>query len=135
MAKAARVGFTWSHVDDAAKKVNEELAELEEALRTRKLSHITEELGDTLFALVNLARFTGANPEDALHLAVGKFIKRFGHIEKTATRQKKELSQYSLEELVGLWNEAKQKSKRKPAAYTRPKKSVAPSNTRKRPTR
>jgi tetrapyrrole methylase family protein/MazG family protein len=112
-AKAARVGFTWSHVNDAAKKLNEELAELEETLRSRRLTHITEELGDTLFALVNLARFTGANPEDALHLAVGKFIKRFGHIEKTAIRQKKELSQYSLEELVSLWNEAKQKNKRK----------------------
>jgi tetrapyrrole methylase family protein/MazG family protein len=111
MAKAARVGFTWSRMEEAVEKVNEEMAELQEALVSRRSRRITEELGDAMFALVNLARFAGANPEDALHLAVGKFIRRFAHLEKTANRQKKELSQYTLEELLGLWEEAKGKNK------------------------
>jgi tetrapyrrole methylase family protein / MazG family protein len=113
MAKAARVGFTWSRMEEAAAKVNEEMAELEEALLSRKSARITEELGDAMFALVNLARFAGANPEDALHLAVGKFIRRFAHLEKTAAREKKELSAYTLEQLVGLWEEAKGKQRKK----------------------
>jgi tetrapyrrole methylase family protein/MazG family protein len=119
MAKAARVGFTWSRVEEAVDKVNEEMAELQEALVSRRAARITEELGDTMFALVNLARFAGANPEDALHLAVGKFIKRFAHLEKTAVAAHKELSQYSLDELTALWEEAKQK-KARPKAVARP---------------
>jgi tetrapyrrole methylase family protein / MazG family protein len=112
MSKAARVGFTWSRTEEALQKVREELAELEKAFFARKSARITEELGDAMFALVNLARFAGANPEDALHQAVGKFIKRFAHLEKTAARQKKELSQYSLESLLDLWKQAKQKQKK-----------------------
>jgi tetrapyrrole methylase family protein/MazG family protein len=119
MAKAARVGFTWSRMDEAVAKVNEEMAELEEALVSRRSARITEELGDAMFALVNLARFAGANPEDALHLAVGKFIRRFAHLEKTAQRQQKELSQYSLEALTALWEEAKRPGRRFAGRRTR----------------
>lgn len=118
MSKAARVGFTWSRMEEAVDKVNEEMAELQAALVSRRSARITEELGDAMFALVNLARFAGANPEDALHLAVGKFIRRFAHLEKTAARQKKELSQYSLEALLALWEQAKGNPKR--ASGTRP---------------
>jgi tetrapyrrole methylase family protein / MazG family protein len=111
-AKAARVGFTWSKLEEAKVKVDEEITELAEALRSRRPARITEELGDAFFALVNLARFAGANPEDALHQAVGKFIKRFGRIEQESRRRKRPLSDFSLEELLALWDQAKGKKRK-----------------------
>ncbi|MBN1594375.1 nucleoside triphosphate pyrophosphohydrolase [candidate division FCPU426 bacterium] len=106
-AKAARVGFTWARIDEALAKVLEEITELEAALLASRQKRIMEELGDVFFALVNLARFAGANPEDALHQAVGKFIRRFAQIEKASKRQKKPFSAMSQEELCRLWEQAK----------------------------
>lgn len=133
-SKAARVGFTWARIDQAMGKVNEEIGELERALLSRRQALIMEELGDTFFALVNLARFAGANPEDALHLAVGKFIRRFGRVEQEAKRRQKPLSEYSQEELLAIWNQAKaaktKKATRKGAARSTRGKSPRP---RKKP--
>lgn len=106
-AKAARVGFSWSRIDQALSKVTEEITELEEALVSRRSARITEELGDSFFALVNLARFAGTNPEDALHQAVAKFIRRFSRVETLSKRQKRPLADYSQEELLELWLRAR----------------------------
>ncbi len=106
-AKAARVGFTWSRIDEAQAKLSEEISELEQALASRRPARITEELGDAFFALVNLARFAGANPEDALHRAVAKFIRRFSRVEQYSRRRNRALSDFSVGELVKVWNQAK----------------------------
>ncbi|MCK5242662.1 nucleoside triphosphate pyrophosphohydrolase [bacterium] len=115
-AKAARVGFTWARIDEAVAKVNEEIIELESALLSQSQTKITEELGDAIFALVNLARFAGTNPEDALHQAIAKFIKRFSKVETEAKRTKKTLSDYTQNELLAIWEKAKKN--------TRPAKAV-----------
>ncbi len=109
MAKAARVGFTWSRWEEALAKVSEEVHELEQALLSRRSSSIQEELGDAFFALVNLARFAGANPEDSLHLAVAKFIRRFAAVEQAARKKQRSLSDFSLEELLEIWEGGKKK--------------------------
>jgi MazG family protein len=114
-AKAARVGFSWARLDQAWGKVSEELAELENALASRRSARIVEELGDVFFSLVTLARFAKANPEDALHQSIGKFIRRFTRVEGISKRQRRPLSAFSLEELQALWQESKTSGKiRKP---------------------
>jgi tetrapyrrole methylase family protein / MazG family protein len=111
MAKAARVGFTWSRWEEALAKVTEEVHELEQALLSRRSARIQEELGDAFFALVNLARFAGANPEDALHLAVAKFIRRFAAVEQAAKKKRRPLSDFSLDELLRIWQGGKKKTR------------------------
>jgi tetrapyrrole methylase family protein/MazG family protein len=105
--KAARVGFTWSKIDEALAKLQEEIAELEGALRLRSRNKIMEEIGDALFALVNLARFAGANPEDALHQAVGKFIRQFSQLEKQLKKEKLPLNALTPEALLARWAQTK----------------------------
>ncbi len=103
--KTAQVGFEWEHVEDVWKKVEEELAELREAVQHGEdKDHIEEELGDVFFALVNYARFLGVDPETALEKVNRKFKERFEYIERHAPRA---LSDMSLEEMDALWNEAK----------------------------
>ena len=112
--KAAEVGFDWEHVEDALKKVKEEYSELLEVYNTDKRDRITEELGDLLFAVVNVARFLKADPEIALNRTVEKFIERFQFIEKNAKRLGKNLKEMTLEEMDVLWDMAKiHKNKKK----------------------
>ena len=108
--KAAKVGFDWESIDKVLEKVDEELAEFREALKTKKKADIEEELGDLLFAVTNVARFTQVNPEDALRKTIGKFINRFHFIEKELVKSGGSLKEASLEEMEKLWNRAKEKS-------------------------
>ncbi len=103
-AKAARVGFDWDHIDQVWKKVSEEIEELHEA---KGQDDITEEIGDVLFAVVNLARFLKVDCELALLQTVQKFKRRFRYIEKKVRVSGKEFSQFTLQELDGFWEEAK----------------------------
>jgi tetrapyrrole methylase family protein / MazG family protein len=105
--KAAEVGFDWDDVSEAFSKVKEETAELLEIYQGNDENHIMEEVGDLLFAVVNVARFLGVNPEEALNFTSSKFIDRFGFIEKTAKLQGKQLEDMSLEEMDKLWEQAK----------------------------
>lgn len=105
--KAARVGFDWEKTEDAIKKLDEELKEFKDAVKKKKRSEIEDELGDIFFMLVNISRFVGVNPEDALRKTISKFISRFRYIEMKATEQKKRLSDMTLEEMDALWDEAK----------------------------
>ncbi len=86
---------------------DEEMKEFREAFQTKKQGEMEEELGDMLFMLVNISRFIGVNPEDALRKTIRKFISRFRYIETNAAKQGKKLSDMTLSEMDSLWNEAK----------------------------
>ncbi len=110
-ARAARVGFDWSRLDAALPKLDEELAEFKEALGKEDASGIEEELGDLFFMLVNISRFLGVNPEEALRKTIGKFIHRFRFIEEHAAAIGTKLKDLSLEEMDALWEESKKGEK------------------------
>ena len=107
--RAASVGFDWDKVGDALKKLDEELKEFKKALETKEKNEIGEELGDILFMLVNVSRFIGVNPEDALRKTIAKFISRFRYIEMKAADNGRKLSDMTLSEMDKLWEEAKEK--------------------------
>ena len=105
--KARKVGFDWDNVEDASKKVIEELNEVLEVYNTENKDRITEEVGDLLFACVNVSRFLDVNEEEALNKTIDKFIKRFSYIESAALKNNKTLKEMTLQEMDELWNEAK----------------------------
>ena len=109
--KAARVGFDWEHVDQVFAKVLEELHELEETMTGNCQERIEAELGDLLFAIVNLGRFLSVNPEEALRKTITRFGSRFSHVEETIHARGKQLKDATLEEMEALWQEAKEKEK------------------------
>lgn len=104
--KTATVGFEWDNIGDVWEKVEEEKAELEEAVNSQDKAKIEEEFGDLMFALVNYARFLDLDPEAALERVNKKFKSRFEYIENKAD---KPLQDMTLGEMDALWNEAKQK--------------------------
>ncbi|MGA0256833.1 MAG: nucleoside triphosphate pyrophosphohydrolase [Saprospiraceae bacterium] len=104
--KTATVGFEWDNIGDVWEKVEEEKAELEEAVNSQDKAKIEEEFGDLMFALVNYARFLDLDPEAALERVNKKFKSRFEYIEDKAD---KPLQDMTLGEMDALWNEAKQK--------------------------
>lgn len=106
-ARASKVGFDWERVDDILGKLDEEIDEFKKAFDEQKLDEIEDELGDLFFTLVNIARFIGLNPEEALRKTISKFISRFRYIEMSAKEQGRDLTDMSLEEMDALWDEAK----------------------------
>jgi tetrapyrrole methylase family protein/MazG family protein len=109
--KAAQVGFDWDDIEDVFGKVDEEIQELRDVYRSKNVERITDELGDALFALVNLSRFLKIQPELALTGTVNKFIRRFEYIEQQSAKEGKKLEDMSLAEMDVLWNEAKVKER------------------------
>jgi tetrapyrrole methylase family protein/MazG family protein len=107
--RAARVGFDWSRIDEALPKLDEEIAEFKESLDNKDAAGIEEELGDIFFMLVNISRFLGVNPEDALRKTISKFIQRFRYIEEHAADAGKSLNEMTLDEMEQLWQESKEK--------------------------
>ena len=105
--KAAKVGFDWENADQVFAKITEEAAELRAAVSKGETDHIEEEIGDLLFAVVNLARKLDVEPETALKRTNRKFRKRFGYIEQNLKTSGKSLEDVSLDEMDSLWNEAK----------------------------
>lgn len=106
-AKAAKVGFDWPSVDNVYDKIAEEVAEFREAPADKK----AEEYGDLLFAMANVARHLGIDPEAALRGANAKFERRFAHIEARLAEAGKEPKESDLAEMDALWNEAKRLGK------------------------
>lgn len=106
--KAARVGFDWEHVDQVFAKVLEELHELEETMEARDEARMEAELGDLLFATVNLGRFLSLDPEEALRKTINRFSSRFAHVEQTLHDRGVHLKDATLAEMEELWHEAKQ---------------------------
>lgn len=106
---ASHYGFDWNTPLDALKKVREEVSELEKIIGTGDTEEALNETGDIFFALANVSRLLGINPEIALRQANSKFIERFTYIEKKLASEKKELGKVSLEEMDRIWEEAKLK--------------------------
>jgi tetrapyrrole methylase family protein/MazG family protein len=106
--KVSRVGFDWKDAGGALAKLDEEAAELREAI-AKGAGHdaIAEEVGDLLFVAVNVARLTGVDPESALKAANRKFRRRFGHVERRLAESGRRPADSSLEEMDGYWEEAK----------------------------
>jgi len=110
--RAAGVGFDWEKVEDVLKKLDEELKEFKNAIETKRQDEIEDELGDIFFMLVNISRFIGINPEDALRKTISKFISRFRYMEMKAAESDKILSEMTLDEMDRLWDEAKVEKRR-----------------------
>ena len=109
--KAAAVGFDWEKREDVWAKVREELGEVDVEIEAKDKERLTDEMGDLFFALINACRLYGIDPEGALERTNKKFIRRFNHIEQRAEEQGKSLSEMTLEEMDGYWNEAKENEK------------------------
>lgn len=105
--KARQVGFEWDNKEDVWKKVEEEIAELHEAVADNDTEHIEEEFGDVMFSLINYARFLQVDAEGVLEKTNKKFISRFTLMEEEAARQGNTLSEMSLTEMDDLWNQIK----------------------------
>lgn len=109
--KARGAGFDWEQPQDVWVKIREELVEFEDAQKSGNQELIEGELGDVLFSIVNFARLSNLDPEMALERTNKKFIYRFTYMENAARNMGKSLVNMSLEEMEGLWNEAKHKSR------------------------
>ena len=107
--KAADVGFDWDDVKEAFNKVEEELEELTELLKSNDVRNdrLTEEMGDVLFSCVNISRFLGLDAELSLNYTNDKFIRRFSYIEEWALSRGISMEDMSVSDMDKLWDEAK----------------------------
>ncbi len=110
--RASRVGFDWNKAEDVLEKVESEFGEFKTALKMGDAETMEEELGDILFTIVNLARFVGINPDQALRKTTAKFVRRFTRMEEQARKKGRALSGSSIEEMDRMWEEAKRAEKR-----------------------
>jgi tetrapyrrole methylase family protein/MazG family protein len=116
--KAARIGFDWANAAGVFAKVREETTELEHTLEHGTAIEAEEELGDLLFAVVNLARFLHIDPEIALKRANGKFVRRFHEMERLASTRGRKFEDVPRPEKESLWNSAKELKAAQAAAAT-----------------
>ena len=110
-SKAARVHFDWSDIADVVAKVDEELAETKVAMASDNAHDVAEEIGDLLYAVVNLARKSGVDAETLLQNATDKFVRRFNAMEDELRAQGKALGEIGLAELDEIWNAHKAASR------------------------
>jgi tetrapyrrole methylase family protein/MazG family protein len=106
--RASRVGFDWGKAEEVLPKIEEEIQELKRAIASTQHREIEEEIGDLLFATVNLARLLQVEPEEALRKANEKFIRRFKELERRAKAQGRELREMSLNEMDEIWDQIKE---------------------------
>lgn len=107
--RASRVGFDWSETPPVVAKVHEELTELEAEISNGDTARQAEELGDLLFAVANMARHLGHDPEAALRQATAKFERRFHRVEAAVQAEGRNLADATLSEMDEHWNAAKRK--------------------------
>jgi nucleoside triphosphate diphosphatase len=105
--RAAHIGFCWQDYRDIMAKIQEEFAEIEEAIMLNNTDAIAEEIGDALFALINLAQHFKVSAEAALHHTNQKFSTRFRHMEQAAHHAGTSLQNESLSMMISRWNDAK----------------------------
>lgn len=106
--KVAGVGFDWEKPEQVWEKVQEELNELNEEIKSGNKDTIEAEFGDVLFSMINYARFIDVNPENALERTNKKFTKRFQFLEKAAKETNQNISDMTLSEMDVYWNKAKE---------------------------
>ncbi|MCX5858476.1 MAG: hypothetical protein NT056_01045 [Proteobacteria bacterium] len=106
---AANVGFDWPTLDGILKKCVEEIGELEEAVNSKSGEEIFGEFGDILFALSNLGRHLGLDPEEALNESTRRFVQRFRLVEEEVNTSRRKWKDFTLEELDEMWEKAKRK--------------------------
>ncbi len=105
--QAARIGFDWDDIAPVMDKIREELDEVSRAMEAEDKQEIENEIGDLLFSITNLARHLDIEPDNALRKSNQKFKRRFGYIEQALIDSGSTLKQATLDEMDGLWNEAK----------------------------
>lgn len=105
--KVAKVGFDFENLNEAALKINEEINEVLDVYKTNNRGKIIDEVGDLLFACVNVARLLNVDEEEALNNSIKKFISRFNYIESNVIKNNKKLDDVTLDEMNNLWEEAK----------------------------
>ena len=110
-SRAARVGFDWSAIHDVMAKLEEELEETKEAMRSGDREHIAEEIGDLLFSVVNLSRFQKLHAEELLAATVRKFSRRFQGVEALVQAEGKLMTECTLAELDAFWDKVKLQEK------------------------
>ena len=113
-ARASKVGFDWKDAAGVLKKMEEELAEFKAAMAAGNRKQMKDEAGDLLFTAVNLCRFAQVDAEVALRGSLRKFSRRFSHIERELAARGKTPAASSLDEMDGLWDQAKERSLKKP---------------------
>ncbi len=109
--KAADVGFDWDCAEGALEKLDEESAELRQAVKNGSKEEISEEFGDLLFSMVNISRFLKLDPEESLTASTDKFLDRFSKVESLADERGIDMKTASLEELDALWEEVKKQNR------------------------
>lgn len=112
--RVARAGFEWDEVGGVVDKLDEELAEVKEAMAQKDASAIREELGDLMFSVVNLSRYLGHEPEEILNENIAKFMRRFQSLETRLHTEGREIEKCSLAELDAVWNAVKADEKANP---------------------
>ena len=112
-SKAARVNFDWTALPDVITKVDEELDETKDAISSQHQENIEDEIGDLLFAVVNLARKCNIDAETALQSATDKFVARFNRLEDELKTRGRKLGEVELAELDAIWDQIKKTSKPK----------------------
>ena len=109
--RAARVGFDWSDIQDVFAKLEEEIAELKEAVAAKNRKHVLEELGDVLFSVVNIARFVKVDPAYALELTNAKFSRRFRIVENEIVSSGRKMKDCTLAQMDEIWNRLRAEDK------------------------
>jgi MazG family protein len=112
-AKAARVNFDWRTLRDVMAKVEEELCETKEAIRSEQQERVEDEIGDLMFAVVNLARKSKIDAETALQSATDKFVARFNRLEDELKTRRRKLGDVELAEMDAIWNDIKANTQRR----------------------
>jgi MazG family protein len=105
--RASREGFDWKDTTGVMEKIDEEMAELKEAIAGGKKDRMENEIGDMFLSLVNLCRFTETDPENALRSSLKKFAGRFSFVEERLKKNGKSARDVSMKEMDNLWNMAK----------------------------
>lgn len=105
--RASKVGFDWPDISGVLAKLREEMGELESEIKAGETARAAEEIGDVLFTLVNLSRFLGVDPEEALRHTVARFFERFREIERRARDSGRRLEEMPLEEMDAVWEASK----------------------------
>lgn len=111
--KAKKVGFDWPDISGAMDKLLEESDELRSAIASGDSDNIFEEIGDLLFTIVNISRFTSVDPESALHSSCDKFIRRFKYVEDIAATMGRELNDMTLDEMDAIYQQCRRETEKK----------------------